>query len=250
MLDFQVKDGIAWITLQRPEVLNALNREMAEQFLDRVEEIEKRTDVRVVITRGEGRGFSAGSDLRELATLSPMEASQYELRFAEIFSTLDRIPQPTIAALHGHVLGGGLGLALYHDFRITSESASLGMPEVELGWTPPWAMGRLADVVGFSKARWMLMTCGAMTGAQAAEIGLVNESVPVDRVLDRVEELARRFVAMPAEGLARTKSMLNRMSSLRGFDWDVAASEAFQHCYEKPEAQKRIADFLVKKKPR
>lgn len=250
MLDLQIKNAIAWITLRRPEVLNAINREMADHFLACVEDVERRSEVKVVVTRGEGRAFSAGSDLRELAPLSPLQAVQYELRFAEIFSTLDRIPQPTIAALHGHVLGGGLGLALYHDFRIASDSASLAMPEVELGWTPPWAMGRLAEVVGLSKARWMLMTCGSITGAQAAETGLVDQSVPDDQLLSRVEELASRLAAMPAEGLAQTKSMLNRMSSLRRFEWDAAASEAFLHCYEKPEAQKRMADFLSKKKAR
>ena len=120
MLDFQVRDGIAWVTLQRPAVLNAINEEMANMFRSRVEELESRSDVRVLITRGEGRAFCVGSDLRELAHLSAEEAAKYELRFAAIFSSLDRLPQPTIAVLHGHVLGGGLGLAMYHDFRIAS----------------------------------------------------------------------------------------------------------------------------------
>lgn len=248
MLKFQVKDGIAWFTLQRPEVLNAINREMADEFLSRLEEVEKRSDVKVVVTRGEGRAFSAGSDLRELAPMSPREAAQYELQFAQIFSTLDRIPQPTIAALHGHVLGGGLGLALYHDFRIASETAQLGMPEVELGWTPPWAVGRLTDIVGFARARWILVTCDNLTGTEAADLGLVNESVPEDRLLSRVEELAQKLVSMPSEGIARTKSLLNRMSPLKRAEWDTAASEAFRDCYEKPEAQKRMAEFLSKKK--
>ena len=96
----------------------------------RIEELEHRPDVRVVVTRGEGRAFCAGSDLRELVPLSAADAAHYELRFARIFSALDRLPQPTIAVLHGHVLGGGLGLALYHDFRIAAATASLGMPEV------------------------------------------------------------------------------------------------------------------------
>lgn len=250
MLDLQVKDGIAWLTLERPAVLNAINQELANSFLARITELEKRSDVRAVITRGEGRAFCAGSDLRELAPLSAEQAAVYELEFARIFSSLDRLPQPTIAALHGHVLGGGLGLALYHDFRIASESANLGMPEVELGWTPPWAMGRLADIVGFQKARWILMHCATMTGLEAAEIGLVDEAVPDDQLLIRVEELARQFASTPPEGIARTKMFLNRMSPLRRSEWDAAASEAFRECYEKPEAQKKVADFLMKKNQR
>jgi enoyl-CoA hydratase/carnithine racemase len=250
MLDLQVKDGVAWLTLQRPAVLNAINHQLANLFLARIEELEKRSDVRAIITRGEGRAFCAGSDLRELAPFSAEQAATYELGVAQIFSALDRMAQPTICALHGYVLGGGLGLALYHDFRIASHTACLGMPEVELGWTPPWAMGRLADVVGFQKARWILLDCATMTGVEAAEIGLVDETVADDQLLTRVEQLATRLAAMPAEGIKRTKMLLNRMSPLRRFEWDAAASDAFRECYEKPEAQEKVADFLTKKNQR
>jgi enoyl-CoA hydratase/carnithine racemase len=247
MLDFQVTDGVAWLTLRRPAVLNAMNAEMAGLLNWRIEELEKRSDVRVVVTRGDGRAFCAGSDLRELAPLSPAEAAKYELRFAEVFSAFDRLPQATIAVLHGHVLGGGMGLALYHDFRIASATASLGMPEVELGWTPPWSVGRLVEIVGFEKARWILTTCTTMTGAEAANIGLVDQAVPDDQLAPRAEQLAKRLAAMPPEGVAQTKRLLNRMSPLRRFEWDKAASEAFKDCYAKPEAQIRVAEFLARK---
>lgn len=250
MLELQINEGIAWLILQRPAALNAIDQEMAQSLLTWIKELEQRPEVKAVITRGEGRAFCAGSDLRELAPLSADQAQKYELGFAEIFSALDRLPQPTIAALHGHVLGGGLGLALYHDFRIASQTASLAMPEVELGWTPPWAVGRLADVVGFQKARWILLNCGAMTGLEAAKIGLVDEVVPEDQLLTRTEQLARRLASMPQEGIARTKKLLNLMSPLRRFEWDAAAAEAFRECYEKPEAQQKVADFLNKKKQR
>src|SRR5579872_3050736 len=187
MLDFLVKDGVAWITLQRPEVLNAINRELANAFRQRIEELQGRADIRVVVTRGAGRAFCAGSDLRELAPLSAAEAMAYELEFADIFATLDKLPQPTIAMVHGYALGGGLGLALYHDFRIAVTTASLGMPEVELGWIPPWAVARLAETIGVAQARWILMSCKLFTGAEAANIGLVNEAVPEGQLLSRVE---------------------------------------------------------------
>ncbi len=250
MLDCQVKNGIAWLTLQRPAVLNAQNRAMVGMLADRIEELKTRSDVRVVVTQGAGRSFCAGSDLHELAPLSAREAAAYELHFAKVFSALDSLPQPTIAVLHGHVLGGGIGLALYHDFRIASETASLGMPEVELGWTPPWCVGRLAEIVGFSKARWLLMTCIPITGAEAASIGLVNEAVPEGQLQQHAAQLAERLAAMPAEGLRQTKMLLNRMSGLRGFEWDQAASESFEICYEKPEAQQRLRDFVARKKKR
>jgi enoyl-CoA hydratase/carnithine racemase len=139
---------------------------------------------------------------------------------------------------------------MYHDFRIASTTACLGMPEVELGWIPPWAVGRLAEIVGFSAARWLLMTCNSITGAEAATRGLVNEAVPETQLLARAEQLAKRLAAMPAEGLTQTKRILNRMSPLRQFEWDVAASEAFRDCYSKPEAQKCIAGFVARKNKR
>lgn len=250
MLDLQIKDGIAWLTLQRPAALNAINQEMAQSLFARIKDLEQRRDVKAVVTHGAGRAFCAGSDLRELAPMSAEQAAKCELGFAQIFSALDRLPQPTIAVLHGHALGGGLGLALYHDFRIASQTATLAMPEVELGWTPPWAMGRLADVVGFQKARWILINCGTMTGLEAARIGLVDEAVPEDQLLTRGEELATRLASMPPEGIKRTKLLLNLMSPLRRFEWDTAASEAFRECYERPEAQAKVSDFVNKKKQR
>jgi enoyl-CoA hydratase/carnithine racemase len=247
MLDFQVRDGVAWLTLQRPEVLNAINREMVSAFRIRVEELQDRADVRVVVTRGAGRAFCAGSDLRELAPLSAPEAAEYELKFAKSFAMLDDLPQPTIAMLHGHALGGGLGVALYHDFRVASAAASLGMPEVELGWIPPWAVGRLVETVGSAQARWLLMSCKVLSGAEAATLGLVNEAVPEAQLLSRVEELAAKLVSMPVEGLSKTKMFLNRVSPLRNFEYDTAAALEFRDCFANPAAQERVRDFLARK---
>ena len=250
MLDFLVKDGVAWLTLQRPEVLNAINRELANKIRLRIEELQNRADVRVVVTCGAGKAFCAGSDLRELAPLPASVAAEYQREFAEIFSKLDELPQPTIAMLHGYALGGGLGLALYHDFRFSSTVAALGMPEVELGWIPPWAVGRLAEVVGLAQARWLLMSCKVLNGCEAAEIGLVNEAVRNDQLPARVEEFAARLASMPFDGLRRTKAFLNQISPLRDLHYDRCASEGFQDCFAKPAAQERVRTFLVRKAKR
>jgi enoyl-CoA hydratase/carnithine racemase len=247
MLDLSVRDNVAYLSLNRPSVLNAINLAMADAFRLRIEELALRSDVHVVVTRGEGRDFCAGSDLRELGSLSVADAVKHELAIAEVFSGFDRLPQPTIAMLHGYVLGGGLGLALYHDFRIASEEASLGMPEVELGWTPPWAVGRLAETVGFAKARWLLMACVRLSGREAAAMNVVHEAVPEERLLSRVAKLSETLSTMPAGGLKRTKALLNKMSALRQPEWDALASEQFRCCFESPEAQRRAKNFFAKK---
>lgn len=250
MVECEIKDGIAWLILKRPEVLNVINGTIARSFRRQLEELESRSDVRVVVTRGDGRAFCAGSDLRGLAPLSPADAADHELQLGEIFSALDRLPQPTIAMLHGPVLGGGLGLALYHDFRIASETALFGMPEVDWGWVPPWAVGRLVEAVGFSRARWLLMTCVRVSGREAATMNIIHETVPEERLQSRVEELAKQLAAKPAEGLIQTKALLNRMSPLRQLEWDVAASEGFKNCFAKPDAQQRVREFLERKSKR
>lgn len=247
-VDLRIQDGIAWLTLNRPEVLNALDRAAVRELSAHLQSISGRTDVRVVVTRGAGRAFCAGSDLRDLASLTPPDAAAAEREHAAACALYDELPCPTIALLHGYVLGGGLGLALYHDFRIAGESAILGMPEVELGWTPPWAMGRLVDVVGGANARWIALTCERLTAAQARALGLVNDVVPDESLDERVLTLARRLAAMPPEGLRQTRALINRMSPLRRAAWDDEAAKAFEVCFGTPGARANVAAFLARRK--
>jgi enoyl-CoA hydratase/carnithine racemase len=200
MIDLAVSSGIAWLTLRRPEKLNALNRETIAQLRDHLSDLRQRSDVRVVVTRGEGRAYCAGSDLADIANLSPAEAASAEREHGAACALLDALPQPTIAMLHGYVLGGGVGLAVYHDFRIAAETTAFGMPEVELGWTPPWApwaMGRLMDVVGPTHARWLALSCSRLSSDDAKAIGLVNSVVPDEELESTVIQLAERLASMP-----------------------------------------------------
>lgn len=248
MVDLTVENGIGYLTLNRPEVLNALDLASVRQLTAHLTALRDRTDVRVVVTRGKGRAFCAGSDLKELAPLSPADAAEAEREQADACALFDALPQPTIAMLHGYVLGGGIFLALYHDIRIASASARFGMPEVELGWTPPWGMGRLVDAVGGTNVRWLTLTCVRVSGAEAKELGLVNEVAPDEHLSERVDELARKLAAFPPAGLSHTKALLNRMSPLRSAEWDAAASEAFEACYAADEARANIAAFLCRRK--
>lgn len=248
MVELTIANGIAWLTLRRPHVLNALDRATVREFAEHVKMLGSREDVRVVITRGEGRAFCAGSDLREIASLSAGDARATEQKHADAFALLDILPQPTIAAVHGFALGGGLGLALYHDFRVAAETATLGMPEVELGWTPPWAVGRLVDLVGGSNARWLLLTSSRLSAAEAQRLGLVNQVVAEQELAASVEALAQKLAAISPTALRRTKAILNEMSPLRKPEWDVCAGEAFEACYATAEAKASVAAFIAHKR--
>jgi enoyl-CoA hydratase/carnithine racemase len=249
-LELTVADGIAWLTLNRPEKLNALDRATVRALAEALDVVRERGDVRVVVTRGAGRAFCAGSDLADLAPLAPAEAASVEREHSDACARFDRLPQPTVAALHGYVLGGGLGLALYHDFRIAAESAVLGMPEVELGWTPPWAMGRLVDVVGPAHARWLAIACARVSASEAKSLGLVNDLVSDDELDDRVSALARRLAELPPTAVRETKALILRMSPLRRPEWDAAAAEAFERCYGTAQARANVEAFLKRRKKR
>jgi enoyl-CoA hydratase len=247
VVDLTIEDEIAWLTLNRPGKLNALDRATVRVLAERLRALRERADVRVVVTRGAGRAFCAGSDLADLAPLGPAEAREVEEEHAAACALYDALPQPTIAMLHGYVLGGGLGLALYHDFRIAAATATLGLPEVELGWTPPWAVGRLVDAVGGATARWLVLACVRVSGTEAETLGLVHEAVPEADLTAQVENFARRLAALPPVGVRETKALLVRMSPLRSPEWDRAAAAAFERGYATPEAQANIAAFLARR---
>jgi enoyl-CoA hydratase/carnithine racemase len=247
MIDLSVSSGVAWLTLRRPEKLNALDRVVISQLAEHLHDLRERSDVRVVVTKGEGRAYCAGSDLGDIADLSPAEAASAERQHGAVCALLDTLPQPTIAMVHGYVLGGGVGLALYHDFRIAAAATTFGMPEVELGWTPPWAIGRLMDVIGSTHARWLALSCSRLSADEAKTIGLVNAVVPDEALESEVTQLAARLAAMPPKGLAETKALINQMSPLRSPHWDAAASAAFEACYGTAEAQANVQAFLARR---
>lgn len=248
MIDLEIRDSIAWLTLNRPAKLNALDRASVRALGTHLAALRERDDVRVVVTRGAGRAFCAGSDLADLARLAPADAAAAEREHAAAAALYDLLPQTTIAALHGYVLGGGLGLALYHDFRIAASSAVLGLPEVELGWTPPWAVGRLVDVVGGASARWLLLAGARVSGDQAKEMGLVHQPVPDEQLSESVEAFARRLTGLSPVALRETKALLLQMSPLRDAVWDDTAAMAFERCFATREARASVAAFMARKK--
>ena len=129
----------------------------------------------LLVTQGSGRAFSAGSDLKELAECSPQQAAAFEYTHGQVFAQLEELPQITVAAWEGYVLGGGLFLGVYHDFRVAAEGATIGLPEVAHGWTPPWGVSRLVELVGSQAARKIMLCGGQFDGIAAQQLGLVDE---------------------------------------------------------------------------
>jgi enoyl-CoA hydratase/carnithine racemase len=247
MVELTVADGIAWLQFGRPAALNALDGRSVEQLIDHLTLLRRRTDVRVVVTHGAGRAYCAGSDLAELAARPAAAAAALEREHARAADLLAALPQPTIAMLHGYALGGGLLFALCHDLRVAAHSAILGLPEVELGWTPPWGLARLVDTVGEPMARWLVLSGARLTGREAKAAGLVHEATAAARLRGRVETLAQHLASLSPVAVRQTRAVLDGLAPRRGADGNEAASRAFEACYATPEARASVAAFLARR---
>jgi enoyl-CoA hydratase len=195
---FELDDaGIALITVNRPEKLNALNSETVLELHAAVEHAGREVNVRAMIVTGAGeKAFVAGADINQLAVLTPIEAQAYAERGQRVFREIEMLSKPTLAAVNGYALGGGLELAMSCAVRVASENARLGQPEVKLGILPGYGgTQRLPRLVGRGRALEMLLSGEPVTAAEAHRIGLVNHVVPQAELLEFSRQWLRRVLA-------------------------------------------------------
>lgn len=203
------EDGVALLTLNRPEVNNALDRQTWLELGDVVKEIHADMKVRVLIITGAGeRAFAAGADVKWLKERPPLDL--LERGPQAILYELERLPKPVIAAINGYALGGGCELAMACDVRIAGEKAKFGQPEINLGILPGGGgTQRLARLVGKGKAKELIFTGDIIDAREAERIGLVNKVVPTDKVIDAVFEMARKMVSKGSVALRVVKSVID-----------------------------------------
>jgi enoyl-CoA hydratase len=240
-----VIDGaVARLTLERPEALNALNRDIATVLEHSLGRLARSKDVTVVIVSGRGRAFCAGNDITEMPTLTPAAAKALSRRWQRIMDRFARLPQVTIAAVHGYALGGGCMLAAAQDLRIAAASARFGLPEVTLGFNPSYGIARLLDIVGGGPARDLLLTGRAVDAAEALRIGLVTHVVPDGTLAAAAAELAAGIARHPGGGLAASKAIV---ADIRAGKSGNAAQAYAAAVRSDRGARERIAGFLARK---
>lgn len=189
-------DGVATLTLDRPDKLNALNPSVFVELRAHIDAIANDAAVRCVVLTGAGRAFCAGHDLDAISNHEPAPSTHFE---PETVDTLEQLPQPTIARIHGHCYTGGLELALACDLLVADESARLGDTHGQWGLVPIWGMSvRLPERVGRATAKELMFTSRRISGAEAARIGLVDRCVPDDELDATVAALAAEIVANSA----------------------------------------------------
>jgi enoyl-CoA hydratase len=191
------KNNIAYVTIDRPKVLNALNAATIGELQEVFTELAADKDTRVVILTGAGeKAFVAGADINELQRHNAVEAKAHMHRGQAVLDLIENLGKPVIACINGFALGGGCEIAMACTMRLASENAKLGQPEVKLGLIPGYGgTQRLPRLVGIGRAMQILLTGEMVSAQEAHRIGLVNEVLPAEKLIARAEEIARKIIA-------------------------------------------------------
>lgn len=251
-LKFSHDNGIAVITLNRPEVRNALNDKLVEEMESVLRTIERDDQVRVVIITGHEGCFSAGADISVLKKLvSPRAAQSFWEAIHRVTDLLETIPQPVIAAVSGIALGGGCEIPLACDLRIAAEDAIFGQPEINLGVIPgAGGIQRLARTIGLTMANELLFTARTVKAEEALRLGLVNRVVPVSDLLNEATAMAAKIAEKPAVAVKVTKMCLKdglRMNLSEALAYE---GRCFEFLFSTNDYAEGVSAFLEKRKPR
>ncbi|MEM3702831.1 MAG: enoyl-CoA hydratase-related protein [Candidatus Bathyarchaeia archaeon] len=248
---YEKRDGVATITINRPEALNVLNKETYLEILYRLDDAEKDENVKVIVITGTGeKAFCAGLDLKAVKGINPVEMVELSKLGHKLTLAIEEIGKPVIAAINGYALGGGLELAMACDIRIASENARLGQPEVNVGLIPGnGGTQRLPRLVGKGIAKELIFT-GKMIDAKTAEtLGIVNKVVPQGELKSAVEALAKELLSKPPIALKLAKELINISTETDlkiGLAYEAEATGVLASTYDFKEG---VTAFTEKRKP-
>ena len=244
------ENGLATITINRPKKLNALNKATIEELNDALTRLEEDASTKVVIITGSGeKAFVAGADISEFAHFSVENGGRLAAKGQELlFDFVENFSKPVIAAVNGFALGGGLELAMSCHFRVASDNAKMGLPEVSLGVIPGYGgTQRLPQLVGKGKAMEMIMTAGMISADEAAACGLVNHVTSLEELLPLAQKLAGKIMrnSSVAIGAAIRAVNDNYKDGVNGFETEI---EEFGNCFGTEDFKEGTTAFLEKRK--
>lgn len=242
------ENGICLIKINRPDKLNAMNIEVANELIQLFQKIENDENIKVIIITGVGdKAFSAGADIEYMSKISANQSEQYAKLGQLLTDTVENIKQPTIAAINGFALGGGCELSLSCDIRIASTKARMGQPEVTLGVPPGWGgTQRLMKIIGIAKSKELIFTGRLVKADEAKIIGLVNDVVEHDMLLDRCITLAKTISANSSMGVRMSKLAINKGSNAdlnTGLNIELLA---WRNCFTHEDRKNRMVEFVNK----
>lgn len=238
------ESGMAVLTINRPQAMNAMNSKVLEELASAVDDVANDSSVKVLIITGAGdKAFVAGADIAEMKDMVPPEALDFAVRGHAVMDAIERMPKPVIAAVNGFALGGGDELALACDMRIASKRAKFGQPEIKLGITLGWGgTRRLTNLVGPAKAKELIFTGAVIDADEALRIGLVNRVVEPEKLMEETFASANDLAGRSPLTLKFAKHLVN--------DWEntTLEKEAFSHCFSTHDQKEGMAAFIEKRK--
>lgn len=244
----EIENKIATVILNRPQALNSLNKELLGEISSFLDEAAGDPEIRVIILTGSGeKSFVAGADIKEFSDFAGAQGEELaRIGQEEVFNKLQSFPKPVIAAVNGFALGGGLELAMSAHFRIASDNAKLGLPEVTLGLIPGYGgTQRLPQLVGKGRAAQMIFTAEMISAQRAYEIGLVNEVVAQSELLGRAKEIAAKITQNSSIAISKAINAINASGTTEGFDVEI---KSFGELFDEADFKEGTTAFLEKRK--
>ena len=247
-IKYEAKEGVGYVTINRPEAMNALNPAVLDDLWEVFNQIAADDAVRAVIVTGEGKAFVAGADIAAMHAMTPQEGRAMMIKGHTVMNYMEKLEKPIIAAVNGFALGGGCELALACDFRIASEKAKFGQPEVNLGIIPGFGgTQRLPRLVGKARGKMLIMTAEIISAKEAYEIGLCEKVVPADDLIAEAENLAKMIMSKAPLAIAAAKTVINT-----GFNLDMKTAstleiEAFTGPFCSEDKTEGMGAFLEKR---
>lgn len=249
---YDQRDSIAYITVNRPTALNALNQRTLAELEQALEEARHDSSVRGIILTGAGdKAFIAGADIVEIASVTAVEAERFTRRGQSVMDTIESLGKPVIAAVNGYALGGGCEMAMACTMRLAVEAARFGQPEVRLGVIPGFGgTQRLPRLVGKGRALQLILTGEPITAAEAYRIGLVNELVPAEHLITRAEEILERIAANAPLAVRFSLEAVDQGLEAGTRAGLVVESALFAVCASSDDKHEGTTAFLQKRAPR
>ncbi|MCG8539670.1 MAG: enoyl-CoA hydratase-related protein [Clostridia bacterium] len=250
-LIYRREEGIGILSINRPKALNALNTNLLTELNRAIDMACKDNEVDVLVITGEGKAFIAGADISEMKSMMAEDARDFSKLGNALFRKIELMEKPVIAAVNGFALGGGCELAMGCDIRIAGEKAKFGQPEVSLGITPGFGgTQRLSRLVGIAKAKELIFTGKIIDAETAEKIGLVNEVVPQEELMDRAMKMAEKISSASKTAIKYSKAAINR-----GFETDIETGldmerDLFALCFATFDQKEGMEAFLQKRKPK
>jgi len=247
---YEEKGHVGLLTINRPEALNALNSEVIAELSAKLEEIAASRTRCVILTGAGEKSFVAGADIAEMKDMDPAQAEAFSVAGNAVMEKLENLPMPTIAAINGFALGGGLEIALACDIRLASDNAMVSLPEVGLGILPGYGgVQRLARAVGISKAKELAFTASRVKAPEALSLGLVSAVHPADALMDEALQMAEKIAANAPVGVRAAKMVANASVGMSLEKATRLESMLFGACFVTKDQKQAMAAFVEKRKP-